>query len=251
MIRYRHAIQISALILFYLVGCSNAAGRDLIWGIDITHTATGGPPANQQVYAEDSQSVLVSGTYDYTGSVDYSFGRVGGVGELIISLRGSMLSVSYDLSHTLSASNFDGLNVNTINAYVHVTPYAPIGDDISISVSSGLDVSGFVPDRGRPATGLIGDVDLTGTSATSPFFNSVFVDGVEYGQVFENWNMGYTDFHVERTLVYSNSIGAQSATANGIITVEANNLSVPEPISSLPICAIAISLTLSRRRKQL
>lgn len=251
MIRYRNVIQISTLIFFYLVGGSNATRADLIWGIDITHTATGGPPANQQVYAEDSESVLVSGTYDYIGSVDYSLGRVGGSGELIISLQGSTLSVSYDLNHTLSASGSDGLSVNTINAYVHVTPYAPIGDDISISVSNGLAVSGFVPDRGRPATGLIGDVDVTGTSVTSPLFNSVFVDGVEYGQVFENWNVGYTDFHVERTLIYNSSIGAQSATANGIITVEATNLSVPEPTHLLPICAIALAPTFRRRRKQI
>ena len=222
----------------------------VIWGVSITHQAGNGWPS-APIYASDNLAFQLVDEIDHTSYVDYSIGRVGGDGTIRLQTVGDRMEISYDLVTTMSAGGRTDI-WNVIDAHVRITPYAPEGDSLRIQVENQLNtVSRFTARRGDPTRASIVDVDLAGIAGSSPWYDTVTYDGIEYGQVFDNWNNGYTVYYMDHLWNYYGNTPNAQGMVGGKIVITANNLSraVPEP-TTVPVGAAILLVCALQRRKR-
>jgi hypothetical protein len=146
-----------------------------------------------------------------------------------------------------------GGTLGNIQTDINIIPYAPLGDDMQIDVTSShadlpttnywdsirLEKGSYNANARR-----IENISLQGKSSNYYYYNTINVGGVEYGRLFQNYNNGYTHYRTSSHFTGYNN--PRSLDASFII--KAKNLSsVPEPTSLL---LVAISgLTLLRRKR--
>jgi hypothetical protein len=221
-----HVAIISALFLCLFLPFSAAQGGvapPILWTINVKNAGTN----FGQTYVE---KVIDTGPVtggQWNTSIDLAYGLISGHQMINLNLQNDILTIDYDILHNIAASPFDNYANRGVSA-VAVTVWAPLGNRMHVSASSTASYN-LVDFRNGishiPSSVTFPICDFTGTASYFGYgTQTLWYNGVEYGQLFDVWNNACTYYTTESLMNVFGGVRAESHGLAGRITVSAQNL---------------------------